>query len=79
MSFETILVDSDSPAAALLLRPVCDPNSTMKTVGLLSGGKDSVYNLLHCVLNNHEPVALASLGPGEGKGTAQRISRPERD
>ncbi|KAL8291440.1 hypothetical protein RQP46_002418 [Phenoliferia psychrophenolica] len=39
----------------------------MKTVGLLSGGKDSVYNLLHCIANGHEPVALASLGPGAGK------------
>ncbi|GAA5839049.1 hypothetical protein JCM11251_007862 [Rhodosporidiobolus azoricus] len=39
----------------------------MKTVALLSGGKDSVYNLLHCVLNGHEPVAVASLGPPEGK------------
>lgn len=40
----------------------------MKTVGLLSGGKDSVYNLLHCVVNNHEPVALATLGPPLGQG-----------
>ncbi|GAA5907652.1 hypothetical protein JCM6882_008939 [Rhodosporidiobolus microsporus] len=39
----------------------------MKTVALLSGGKDSVYNLLHCVLNGHKPVAVASLGPPEGK------------
>ncbi|BGP19946.1 hypothetical protein JCM10213v2_008077 [Rhodosporidiobolus nylandii] len=39
----------------------------MKTVALLSGGKDSVFNLLHCVLNGHEPVAVASLGPPEGK------------
>ncbi|GAA6041927.1 hypothetical protein JCM8097_000227 [Rhodosporidiobolus ruineniae] len=39
----------------------------MKVVGLLSGGKDSVFNLLHCVLNGHEPVAVASLGPPEGK------------
>ena len=42
--------------------------SLMKTVGLLSGGKDSVYNLLHCIINNHEPIALASLGPPQGKG-----------
>ncbi|KAM0786054.1 hypothetical protein ACM66B_006865 [Microbotryomycetes sp. NB124-2] len=35
----------------------------MKVVGLLSGGKDSVYNLLHCVINGHEPVCVASLGP----------------
>lgn len=40
----------------------------MKVVGLLSGGKDSVYNLLHCVAHGHEPIALASLGPPEGKG-----------
>lgn len=40
----------------------------MKVVGLLSGGKDSVYNLLHCIVNGHELVALASLGPPEGKG-----------
>lgn len=40
----------------------------MKVVGLLSGGKDSVYNLLHAIANGHEPIALASLGPGDGKG-----------
>ncbi|GAA5858607.1 hypothetical protein JCM8547_001388 [Rhodosporidiobolus lusitaniae] len=39
----------------------------MKVVGLLSGGKDSVYNLLHCVLQGHQPVCVASLGPPEGK------------
>ncbi|GAA5935526.1 hypothetical protein JCM1841_003703 [Sporobolomyces salmonicolor] len=39
----------------------------MKVVGLLSGGKDSVYNLLHCIANGHQPVCVASLGPGEGK------------
>lgn len=40
----------------------------MKVVGLLSGGKDSVYNLVHCVVQGHEPVAVASLGPPQGKG-----------
>ncbi|KDE05916.1 hypothetical protein MVLG_03729 [Microbotryum lychnidis-dioicae p1A1 Lamole] len=39
----------------------------MKVVALLSGGKDSIYNLLHCILNGHEPIAVASLGPGKGK------------
>lgn len=47
----------------------------MKTVGLLSGGKDSVYNLLHCIANGHEPVALASLGPGDGKGARHSLPR----
>lgn len=40
----------------------------MKYVALLSGGKDSCYNLLHCHKNGHELVAAASLGPGPGKG-----------
>ncbi|PWY98963.1 hypothetical protein BCV70DRAFT_201181 [Testicularia cyperi] len=37
----------------------------MKVVGLLSGGKDSCYNLLHCVQQGHEIVALATLAPPE--------------
>lgn len=40
----------------------------MKYVALLSGGKDSCYNLLHCAKNGHELVAAASLGPAGGKG-----------
>ncbi|KII95050.1 hypothetical protein PLICRDRAFT_98987 [Plicaturopsis crispa FD-325 SS-3] len=39
----------------------------MKYVALLSGGKDSCYNLLHCSKNGHELVAAASLGPEHGK------------
>ncbi|KAJ8523424.1 hypothetical protein ONZ45_g134 [Pleurotus djamor] len=39
----------------------------MKYVALLSGGKDSCFNLLHCHKNGHELVAAASLGPGPGK------------
>ena len=43
----------------------------MKVVGLLSGGKDSCYNLCHCVAQGHEVVVLASLGPEGGKGAGQ--------
>ena len=43
---------------------------TMRYVALLSGGKDSCYNLLHCERNGHKLVAAASLGPGTGKGPA---------
>ncbi|PPQ99038.1 hypothetical protein CVT24_003598 [Panaeolus cyanescens] len=39
----------------------------MKYVALLSGGKDSCYNLVHCAKNGHELVAAASLRPGPGK------------
>ena len=35
----------------------------LKTVGLISGGKDSCYNLVECVKNGHELVALAHLHP----------------
>jgi diphthine-ammonia ligase len=40
----------------------------MKYVALLSGGKDSCYNLLHCAKNGHDLIAAASLGPESGKG-----------
>ncbi|EKM59139.1 uncharacterized protein PHACADRAFT_86977 [Phanerochaete carnosa HHB-10118-sp] len=39
----------------------------MKYVALLSGGKDSCYNLLHCYKNSHELVAAASLRPEPGR------------
>lgn len=35
----------------------------MKFVALISGGKDSFYNILHCVANGHELAALANLHP----------------
>jgi diphthine-ammonia ligase len=35
----------------------------MLVVGLLSGGKDSCYNLVQCVAAGHEVVALANLRP----------------
>lgn len=40
----------------------------MKFVALLSGGKDSVFNILHCIQNGHELVAAATLGPKPGQG-----------
>ena len=43
----------------------------MRYVALLSGGKDSCFNLLHCTKNGHELVAAASLGPGPGKGAVE--------
>ena len=35
----------------------------MKCVALISGGKDSWFNVMHCVANGHEIVALANLRP----------------
>lgn len=35
----------------------------MKFVGLISGGKDSIFNLLKCVAYGHEFVCVANLHP----------------
>jgi len=35
----------------------------MKTVALISGGKDSCYNMMQCVKEGHQIVALANLKP----------------
>lgn len=35
----------------------------MKFVALVSGGKDSCFNILHCLANGHELVCLANLYP----------------
>ncbi|KAJ8331022.1 hypothetical protein O5D80_001032 [Batrachochytrium dendrobatidis] len=35
----------------------------MKVVALISGGKDSCFNMMHCVANGHTIVALANLHP----------------
>lgn len=44
------------------------PGIKHKVIGLVSGGKDSTFNLLHCVANGHEFVALATLTPEAGIG-----------
>ncbi|KAK0158772.1 hypothetical protein PV328_009726 [Microctonus aethiopoides] len=35
----------------------------MRVVGLISGGKDSIFNLMQCIAAGHEIVALANLYP----------------
>ncbi|CAO3567740.1 unnamed protein product [Mortierella alpina] len=35
----------------------------MKVLGLISGGKDSFYNLMHCAANGHSIIALGNLHP----------------
>lgn len=57
----------------ILLQGQYGTYGTMKVVGLLSGGKDSCYNLCHCVAQGHEVVVLASLGPEGGKGAGTHL------
>lgn len=44
----------------------------MKVVGLVSGGKDSLYNLIKCVEHGHTIVAIANLHPVL-KGTGDEV------
>ncbi|KAB8336884.1 hypothetical protein FH972_021192 [Carpinus fangiana] len=37
----------------------------LKVVALISGGKDSLFSILHCQRNGHEVVALANLYPAD--------------
>jgi diphthine-ammonia ligase len=36
---------------------------TKKVVALISGGKDSCFNMMHCVANGYQIAALANLYP----------------
>ncbi|KAF2474556.1 adenine nucleotide alpha hydrolases-like protein [Lindgomyces ingoldianus] len=36
---------------------------SLKVIALISGGKDSLFSILHCLANGHEVVALANLHP----------------
>ena len=40
-----------------------DNNQPLNVIGLISGGKDSFFSLLHCLANNHRVIALANLYP----------------
>jgi hypothetical protein len=44
------------------------PGVRQKVIGLVSGGKDSCFNLVHCAANGHELVAIATLQPEAGIG-----------
>ena len=43
----------------------------MKVIGLLSGGKDSVYNLMECIKNGHEIICVGHLSRPENIGGKQ--------
>lgn len=45
------------------LRTVLEAAAIMKFVALLSGGKDSCFNIMKCQQHNHELVAVANLMP----------------
>ena len=48
---------------------------SLNVIGLISGGKDSFFSLLHCLANNHRVVALANLYPSR----ASSLGNPPED
>ena len=47
---------------------------SLKVIGLISGGKDSLFSLAHCVKNGHTIVALGNLFPpiqSSGSGSVE--------
>lgn len=51
------------------------PGTKHKVIGLVSGGKDSCFNLMHTVANGHEIVALATLTPPANIGEQGSTTR----
>ncbi|XP_065492286.1 diphthine--ammonia ligase [Caloenas nicobarica] len=45
----------------------------MRVVALISGGKDSCYNMMQCVAAGHQVVALANLRPAENTGLTDEL------
>ncbi|KAF7170919.1 hypothetical protein CNMCM6106_005488 [Aspergillus hiratsukae] len=39
----------------------------LNVIALISGGKDSLYSILHCIRNGHKVVALANLYPSPSR------------
>jgi diphthine-ammonia ligase len=46
----------------------------MKVIALISGGKDSTYNMMECVKNGHKIVALVNLRPPQSESVKNELS-----
>lgn len=55
------------------------PSTRLNIIALISGGKDSLYSLLHCLRNGHRIVALANLYPATNPQSSRRGSDPEEE
>ncbi|OOF98027.1 hypothetical protein ASPCADRAFT_205307, partial [Aspergillus carbonarius ITEM 5010] len=43
--------------------PLPQSPTSLNVIALISGGKDSLYSILHCIRNGHKVVALGNLHP----------------
>jgi diphthine-ammonia ligase len=48
-------------------------SKSMKVIALISGGKDSLYSILHCIQNGHNVIALANLYPTPPEGAKDAL------
>jgi len=53
------------------------PPNTLNVIGLISGGKDSFFSLLHCIANGHKIVALANVYPAPQPNSSQTVEDAE--
>lgn len=51
----------------------------LNVIALISGGKDSLYSLLHCIRNGHNVVALANLHPAPRENTDNTQSQEDEE
>ncbi|CAG7942515.1 unnamed protein product [Penicillium nalgiovense] len=51
----------------------------LNVIVLISGGKDSLYSILHCIRNGHKVVALANLYPEPQNKTSTNPKQPKHD
>ncbi|KIV77922.1 hypothetical protein PV11_09694 [Exophiala sideris] len=54
-------------------------SESLKVIALISGGKDSLFSILHCFKNGHKVVALANLYPKPPEGHAHTTGSPFND
>lgn len=52
---------------------------SLNVIGLISGGKDSLFSLAHCIQNGHKIVALANLYPGTSDAAGKDKEGPDLD
>ncbi|KAF2141811.1 uncharacterized protein K452DRAFT_271603, partial [Aplosporella prunicola CBS 121167] len=50
-----------------------------RVIALISGGKDSLFSILHCLRAGHEVVALANMHPAPAPGQAATDEGPDLD
>ncbi|GFF22149.1 diphthine--ammonia ligase [Aspergillus udagawae] len=61
--------------------PTQTPPATpgLNVIALISGGKDSLYSILHCIRNGHKVVALANLYPSTSRQAAGTAAKDNHE